>query len=207
VHERVDRSAVLAHLRRMPAALLYEAAGRCGDMGPDIRCMIRGARLAGIAATLRIWPGDNRGVFHAIERAQAGDVLVIDAGGSDRTTVWGGTSAIAAQARGIVGCVTNAAVRDIEELEQLALPVFAAGTCLRGATKHDPGMHGIPVTVGDVLVCSGDYVVGDADGVVVIAAARIAEVIDAARALHAKAAERDEALRAGRPATQVMNLE
>src|SRR5689334_15194613 len=89
----------------LPAATLYEAAGQAGDMAPGIRAICLSQPFAGIARTVRVFPGDNLGVFHAIAAAQAGEVLVIDAGGTDRVTVWGGTSAIAAKAKGVVACV------------------------------------------------------------------------------------------------------
>lgn len=202
----VESGGVLELLQSLPAASLYEAAGKRGDMAPHIRALAGGKRLAGVAFTLRTMPGDNLGVFHAIGHARRGDVLVIDAGGTDRVTIWGGTSAIAAQAKGIAGCVTNAAVRDVAEIDAMGFPVFAAGTSVRGATKNHAGWMNVPVCVGDVTVNPGDFIVGDEDGVVVIAAAEIETVLACATALEGRHRLRDSRLRAGESIASVMEL-
>lgn len=184
-------------LKALSAASLYEAADKCGDMAPHIRAMTSVKRVAGFAFTLRILPGDNLGVFHAIKQAQRGDVLVIDAGGTNRVTALGGTSAIAAQAKGIAGCITNASIRDVGEVEAIGFPVFAVGVSVRGASKNHAGWLGVPISVGDVTVNPGDLVVGDEDGVVVISAANVDTVIARATELERGHALRDERLRAG----------
>jgi 4-hydroxy-4-methyl-2-oxoglutarate aldolase len=201
-----ERASVLALAAALPAATLYEAAGQVGDMSPAIRAIHVPRPVAGFARTVRVFPGDNLGVFHAFARAEPGDVLVIDAGGTDRVTVWGGTSTIAAQARGAVGCVTNAAVRDVEDIVALEFPVFAAGVSVRGAAKRSMGRHQEPVCIGDVVVHAGDLVVGDHDGLVVVAQARIAAVLAAAHELHEKHVARDRRLREGASIAEVMGL-
>ncbi len=185
---------------------MYEAAGKRGDMAPCIRHVAGARRVAGFAFTLRTWPGDNLGVFHAISQASAGDVLVIDAGGTDRVTIWGGTSTIAAQARGIAGCVTNASIRDVAEVDALGFPAFAAGISVRGATKNHAGWPNVPVCVGDVTVHPGDLIIGDEDGVVVIPAADIEAVVARAVKLDSEHALRDARLRAGESIAAVMQL-
>ena len=79
-------------LGRYPTATIYEAAGKRGDMSPDIRPIVPGARLSGIAYTVKTFPSDTTGVLRALDDAPPGSVLVIDAGGTDRGAVWGGTS-------------------------------------------------------------------------------------------------------------------
>lgn len=196
----------LEALSGLSAASLYEAAGQRGAMAPHIRPMAGTRRVAGFAFTLRTIPGDNLGVFHAIGQAARNDVLVIDGGGTDRVTIWGGTSAIAAIAQGIAGCVTNAAIRDVGEIEALGFPVFAAGASVRGATRNHAGWINVPVCVGDVTVHPGDLVVGDEDGVVVIPSADMEAVVARARSLDRDHFARDERLRRGEPVTEVMKL-
>lgn len=194
-------------LRRLPTATVYEAAGKAGDMAPAIRPMLRGVGLCGPAFTVRIFPGETLAVLRAVATAPAGSVLVIDAGGTERGTVWGGSSTIAAERRGLAGCVTNGAVRDLAELEVARFPVFAAGVSVRGTLKTHPGWSALPVAVGDVVVAPGDVVLGDDDGVLVIPAARAFDV--AQRALAQRAAEeaREERLRAGESLLTVLGLE
>ena len=195
---------VIARLAALPAATIYEAAGKVGDMAPAIRPLVQGARLAGPAFTLRTMPGDNLAVFHAIAAAPPGAVLVIDGGDTERVTIWGGTSTVAAQARRLAGCVTNAAARDLDEIRESGFPVFAPGVSVRGTAKAHPGWMGIPVVVGGVIVNPGDIVVGDADGVVVVAAGRAAEVATKAEAKRRDELEREARLRAGEDISTVL---
>jgi 4-hydroxy-4-methyl-2-oxoglutarate aldolase len=195
-----------ACLGQFSTATLYEAAGKTGDIGPIIRPIVPGARMAGVARTLRIWPGDTLGVLRMIDAVPARSVLVIDAGGADRAAVWGGTSALAAMARGVRGCVTNGSVRDVDEIVALGFPVFAAGISPRGTMKQHPGWAGGAISVGDCVVCEGDIVVGDTDGVVVIAGARALQVLPLAQVQAEREAERDRRVRAGESLASVLGL-
>lgn len=193
-------------LKTMPAAVVYEAAGKVGDMDPIIRALVPGVRMIGPAFTLRTNPGDNTGVYHAIHQAPSGSVLVIDGGGSLRVTIWGGTSTVAARYRGLAGCVTNAAVRDIEEILEARFPVFAPGTSVRGTVKNHKGWIGIPVCVGDVMVMPGDIVVGDSDGVVVLPAGRVEEIAAAAIETARKEQNWADRIQKGDPLLTVLGL-
>lgn len=193
-------------LSELPAATIYEAAGKRGDMAPSIRPILPGLRMGGPAFTVRTLPCQALPVLRAIATAPPGSVLVIDAGGSDRSTIWGGTSALAARARGLAGMVTNASVRDVDELVELGFPVFAAGVSLRGTLKDHPGETGVPVSVGGVPVMPGDLVFGDGDGVVVVPLARATEVATAAAEQRAREESRDARIRDGEDLLAVLNL-
>lgn len=199
-------SDLIRTLQSLPVATVYEAAGKLGDVAPSIRPMIEGARLAGPAFTLKTMPGDNKAVFHAIDQAPPGSVIVIDGGGTDRVTIWGGTSTVAAQAKGLAGCVTNAAVRDLDEIRGARFPVYAPGTAVRGTAKSHPGWMNIPVSIGDAIVRPGDIVLGDADGLLIVPAEHAAEI--AQRALEKRKTEesREARLRAGEPIKSVLGL-
>jgi 4-hydroxy-4-methyl-2-oxoglutarate aldolase len=193
-------------LKTMPAATVYEAAEKFGDMDPMIRCLTPGARMAGPAFTLRTKPGDNLGVFLAIDEAPEGSVLVIDGGGTLKVTIWGGTSTLSALQKKLAGCVTNAGVRDHEEIIESKFPVFAPGVTVRGTVKNHKGWIGVPVCVGDVLISPGDFVVGDADGVVVVPADKVEKVAAAAVEQRQKEMGWDKRIRAGEPGKKVMGL-
>ena len=158
--------------------VVKEADGKRGDMSPGIRPIVSGVRLAGIAYTARTFPSDTTAVIRTLDAAPAGSVLVIDAGGTERTTVWGGTTSLVSRRRGLAGCVTNGSVRDVDELVSTGVPVYAAGIAPRGTVKHHEGWRGIPVSVGGVTVAPGDIVIGDCDGVVVVPAAEGAELCE-----------------------------
>jgi 4-hydroxy-4-methyl-2-oxoglutarate aldolase len=184
----MTKQTILNKVAKLAAATVYEANGKCGDMSPAIRQMTPGTRLFGPAFTVRCLPGDFAAVLRAIDHARRGDVLVIDAGGSDRVTAFGGTSSLAAKTRGLAGAIVNAACRDIDEIRALKFPVYALGTSVRGTLKNHAGWLQVPVSVGGTTVEPGDFILGDADGVVVIAKDRIAQV--AKKALDQRSTER-----------------
>ena len=189
-----------------PAATWYEAAGKLGDMGPDIKPITPGVRLAGPAYTVKCFVGDTAAVLRALDAAPRGSVLVIDVGGTDRATAWGGTSSKVAARRGLAGCVTNGSVRDFDEVREIGLPVFAVGVSVRGTLKRHPGWTGGTVCVGGVPVSPGDWVVGDSDGVVVIPAARLREVADAVAEQLDRERGIDRRLEEGESLTEILGL-
>ena len=168
------------------AATLYEAAGKRGDVGPQIRPLDAGMRVVGPALTVRCHPGDSRAVIEALSTAPMGAVLVIDSGADARATVWGGTSTLLAQRRGLRGLVTNGAVRDAAEIRASGFPVFSAGISVRGTLKNHAGEIGGLIALGGVAVATGDLVVGDDDGVVVIPKSLLAELESRAAAQREK---------------------
>ena len=193
-------------LGQYPTATIYEAAGKSGDMAPEIRPIVPGASFSGIAYTVRTFPSDTTAVIRALDDAPAGSVLVIDAGGTDRAAVWGGTSSLVCSQRGLVGCVTNGCVRDIDDLLKVGVTVYAAGIAPRGTLKNHEGWRGIPVSVGGVTVAPGDYVIGDSDGVVVVAAAEGAALCDRAREQRDKEEARDARVRNGESLASIIGL-
>ena len=193
-------------LGRYPVATLYEAAGKCGDMSPDIRPVVPGRPLAGTAYTVRTFPSDTKAVIRALDDAPAGSVLVIDAGGTERAAVWGGTSSLVCSLRGLAGCVTNGCVRDVDDLVEAGIPVYAAGIAPRGTVKNHDGWRGIAVAVGGVSVSPGDYVVGDRDGVIVIPAADGAKTCELAREQRQREESRDARVRDGESLASVIGL-
>ena len=193
-------------LADFPAATVYEALGKRGGMSADIRPMIRRPRLFGPAYTVRTLGCESAAALRAIELAPPGCVLVIDTGASGTSAIWGGSSTLAAVARGLNGLVTNGLIRDLDEIEDAGFPAFATGTTVQGTLKSHPGWLGEPVCVGGVMVHPGDIVLGDSDGVVVVPHAFVAQAADAASAQRQKELSRDARLRAGEPITVVLGL-
>ncbi|HEV3134344.1 MAG TPA: RraA family protein, partial [Acidimicrobiia bacterium] len=120
---------------------------------------------------------------------------------------WGEVLATAAQARGVAGLVIDGCVRDVAALEEHGFPVFSTGVALPGATKELPGAAGGSAEVGDVRVQTGDWLVGDADGVTVVVATEVAAVLAAGTAR----AEREQALfaalRDGKTTVELLGLD
>lgn len=164
-------------LRSLGSAMLHEASGRIGALGPQIRPAWCGARLAGRCRTVLSATGDNLAVHHAVERVAVGEVICLAAPGGHSFGVWGEVITRSAVQRGAAGLVMSCAVRDIDAIEALAFPVFAPGHSIQGTVKRDAGRHGIPIRIGQALIRHGDWIVGDSDGCVVITAQRVDELI------------------------------
>jgi 4-hydroxy-4-methyl-2-oxoglutarate aldolase len=113
----------------------------------------------------------------------------------------------AAEARQVAGLVIDGGVRDVAALLAHGFPVFSTRIALRGATKNQPGTVGGSVDVGDVTVHAGDWVVGDVDGVTVIAAADLDAVLAAGRARATKEQDLFSALKAGRTTVELLGLD
>lgn len=202
----MQTAAIARELGTFAAATLYEACGKSGGMTAAIRPMVPGARLAGVAFTIRTLGAETAAVLRAIESAPPGAVLMIDTGSVGHAPVWGGTSSLASKLRGLAGCVTNGCVRDVDEVVATGFPVYAAAVSVVGTLKNHPGWQDVPIALGGVAVHPGDYVVGDADGVVVIPAADGLRAIEAATAQRDKEEARDARIRAGEPITVVVGL-
>lgn len=176
--------ASLARAAALPTSILSDAMGRTGAAaGLHPVGGTRGPRLAGPAFTVRTRAGDNLVVHRAMDLAPPGAVLVIDAGGHVDRAVFGEILARYGTARGLAGVVLDGAVRDVEGLGAGPLPVFARGVSHLGPFKDGPGEINGPVQVGGTVVRAGDVVVGDADGVAIVPAARAAEVVETAESL------------------------
>lgn len=193
-------------LGQYPTATIYEAAGKCGDMAPDIRPIVPGVTVSGIAYTVRTFPSDTTAVIRALDDAPAGSVLVIDAGGTDRAAVWGGTSSLVCRMRGLAGCVTNGCVRDVDDVIETGVAVYATGVAPRGTLKNHEGWRGITVSVGGVTVAPGDFVIGDSDGVVVVPASDGATVCERARDQREREQARDSRVRNGESLASIIGL-
>jgi regulator of RNase E activity RraA len=170
--------ALLEQCRALPTSILSDSQERAGGMrGLHWVPGGRWPRVAGPALTVRTRPGDNLVVHRALDLAEPGDVLVVDAGGCTERAVLGEIMLRYAVTRGLAGIVVDGAVRDAEGLAAGPIPVFALGINHLGPYKDGPGeIHGA-VQAGGTVVRSGDVVVGDGDGVVVLAQGRAAEVV------------------------------
>jgi 4-hydroxy-4-methyl-2-oxoglutarate aldolase len=200
-----DIDARAADALALGAATLGESGAR--RMHPRVKPAWPGARLAGPAFTVRCSPGDNLAIHVAVTRAPAGSLLVADMSGAREFGYWGEVLTTAAEARGIAGLVIDACVRDADALAAHRFPVFSSGLALTGASKVMPGSIDRPITVGDVAVDPGDWVVGDVDGVVVLPGAQLDAVLAAGHARADKEAALFDALRNGATTVEQFGLD
>jgi len=145
----------------------------------DIRPITPGAKVVGQAVTVRTYPGDWAKTVEAIDEAEPGSVLVIDAGGVG-PAVWGELATHSCLQRGVAGVVIDGAIRDVPEIRKLKFPAFAKLVTPQAGEPKGLGEIGVPVTIGGIRVSPGDWVVGDDDGVVVIPGARAVEMTNRA---------------------------
>lgn len=124
--------------------------------------------LLGCAFTVKSRPGDNLMLHKALEMAQPGDVIVVDAQGDLSNAITGEIMMTQAEVNGLAGVVIDGAIRDAEEIGKLSMPVYAAGVQPKGPYKDGPGEINVPICCGGVVVNPGDILVGDSDGIVVI---------------------------------------
>jgi 4-hydroxy-4-methyl-2-oxoglutarate aldolase len=192
-------------LLELGAATLGESGGRA--MRARIRSAWAGARVAAPAFPVRCTPGDNLAIHVAVAEAPAGYALVVDVGDQPELGYWGEVLTTGAQARGSTGLVIDGGVRDVAALQAHRFAVFSTMIALRGATKNRAGSVGAVVTVGDVEVHRGDWIVGDSDGVTVIDAADLAAVLAAGRARAAKEEGFFAALRSGTTTMKLLDLD
>jgi 4-hydroxy-4-methyl-2-oxoglutarate aldolase len=182
----------LAELAQLGTATVHEAAGRSPVVDLPLVQVVPGSRAAGPARTVRCGQGDNLMVHAAVAEALPGEVLVLTMPEPAPVALVGELLATQAKGRGAAALLVDAAVRDLEELRELGLPIWARYVRVSGAEKRVPGTIGEPVTVGGATVRQGDVVVLDADGVVVVERERVEEVLAAAR----ERAERERVKRA-----------
>jgi RraA family protein len=183
---------IFTHSNRPPKALLEGFAGipvaNIADNMNRMSCMdakirpINDMPLLGPAFTVKARPGDNLMLHRALDLAEPGDIVVVDAQGDLTNAIMGELMALWAKQRGIGGFIIDGAIRDIGALKKMGLPIYAAGVTPAGPYKDGPGEINVPVACGGVVVNPGDILVGDEDGIVVINPRDAAELLEKARA-------------------------
>jgi 4-hydroxy-4-methyl-2-oxoglutarate aldolase len=186
-----------AELALLGTATVHEAAGRAAVVDVPLIQVVPGARAAGPARTVRCAQDDNLMVHAAVAEAEPGDVVVVTMPEPRPVALVGELLATQAKVRGVAALLVDAAVRDLEELQELRLPIWARFVRVRGAAKSVPGSIGEPVEVGGAPIRQGDAIVLDADGAVVVEHERVAEVVAAARGRAELEREKRAKLQAG----------
>ena len=199
-------------LDKLDSCAVSDALDRLSLVGAvtGIQRLSTDRRIAGRVITVKLDRAEGRSSTRhlctgAIEAAQSGDIIVIEQRTGLDAASWGGNLSIGAKVRGVAGVIVDGPARDIDDSRQLDFPVFARSATARTARGRIVEVAlNVPITVGDVTVSPGDYVVADGSGVVFVAASEFSKVWEVACSIFSREAVMAEAIRDGTPIGQVM---
>ena len=188
-------------------ATVHEALGRVGYLGPELRPIQQGARVAGSVVTALVWPGDNLMIHAAVEQCEPGDILVVAPTSPCTDGYFGELLATSLAARGVRGLIIDAGVRDTAELREMGFPVWSRHVSAQGTVKATAGAVNVPVVVGgQTTIHPGSAILADDDGVVAVPARDLRRAIETSKAREVKEQATREALAAGELGLDRYNL-
>jgi 4-hydroxy-4-methyl-2-oxoglutarate aldolase len=188
---------LVRQLAAAPTGWVVDANGRRGALDWRMRPLTRAQRFCGVALTVWSRARDNLAPYAAIQFARPGDVMVIATDAYEEASVVGDILVGMAKNQGVSAFVTDGMVRDIDGLNAVGIPVFARGLSPNSPYKDGPGTIGLPISLGGVAVEAGDVMVGDQDGVVVVARANLERVVEALAEIRAKEEKMEKLVASG----------
>jgi RraA family protein len=195
--ERLPAS-VMAAFAEFEVPDISDLLNRLYALDPGIRCLTGDHhKLCGPICTVKVFSGDNLMVHKALDVAQPGDIVVVDAHGARTNAVLGDLVSAKARHRGIAGFVIDGLVRDLPGIRDLDFPVFARGTTPIGPLHRGPGEINFPIACGGVVANPGDVIVADSSGIVIVPRPSANEILGRLRAQVEAHAEYLQAVRRG----------
>ena len=205
LYKKYDLRDLREALLKVSSSNISDALHRKGAMR-EMHCILpRGAKMVGRALTVRTADGDWAKPVEAIDVAEPGDVIVIDAG-EGKAAVWGELASWSCKVKGIAGVVIDGGIRDVQDIPQLGFPAFATHIVPNAGEPKGMGEIGAEISCAGQTVRTGDWVVGDESGVTVIPKERLAEVANRSLDVLEKEDRVREEIKRGSTLSKVMEL-
>ncbi|EMB4693204.1 RraA family protein [Citrobacter farmeri] len=168
---RLPDPELIAAFKAIPTANIADCMGRLSAMNSTIRRLSLPCKdnMVGVALTVKVRAGDNLMIHKALNILTPGDVLVVSNDGGNSQALMGEIMITYAHTRKACGIVLDGPVRDLYSIQAMEFPVYATGSTPTGPFKDGPGEINVPISCGGMSVMPGDVIVGDGDGVIVIA--------------------------------------
>lgn len=193
--------------KSIPTGNICDANNKGGNMDSGIKAVAPGMKLAGPAFTVNCPPGDNLTLHKAILEAKPGDVIVADVHAYCGAGHFGDIMAVACMEKGIAGLVIDGGCRDAADLQSSGFPVFCRGINPGGTVKETLGETAVSIHCGGQVVCPGDLIVADDDGVVVVKKENIDTVWEKAQAIADREIEVQKQLRDGKSTAKIYKFD
>jgi len=191
-------------LSLVSAANLSDALHRSGVL-PGIRPLTSGLKVVGKVLTVRTYPGDWAKPVQAIDRAEPGEVIVVDAGGVG-PAIWGELATHSALQRQVAGVVIHGALRDAGDIANLHFPAFSSLIMPNAGEPKGFGEIGVPIKIAQMTIETGDWVLGDDDGVVILPQKMAVEYANRAMDVLERENRIREEIKGGRTLAEVTEL-